>query len=89
MQSVRIDRLEIHLKGIPSVVARSTAAGLGDELLDQLFRQPQSLPRKHAANIDRIDLGTLQAARGASPSDLRKEVAARVVTSLTSRAGER
>jgi hypothetical protein len=84
VQSVRIDRLEIHLKGIPSTVARSAVTGLDNELLDQLSKQPELLQKRHAGTIGRIDLGTMQAARGVSPSDLRRAVATRVAASLTS-----
>ena len=87
MQNVKINRLEIHLKGIPSTVARSAAAGLGNALLDQLLNQPELLQNEHAGTIDRLDLGTMQAARGTSSSDLRRAVATRVAASLTSRAG--
>lgn len=85
MQNVKIDRLEIHLKGIPSTVARSAAAGLGNELLDQLSKQPELLQKRHAGTID---LGTMRAARGTSSSDLRRAIATRVAASLTLRAGE-
>lgn len=84
MQNVKIDRLEIHLKGMPSTVVRSAAAGLGNELLDQLSRRPELLQNKHVGFIDRIELGTMQVARGMSSSDLRRAVASRVAASLTS-----
>jgi hypothetical protein len=80
MQNVKINRLEIHLKGVPSTVARSAAEGLGNELLDQLSKRPELLQDKHAGTID---LGTMQAAQNTSSSDLRSAVATRVVASLT------
>ncbi len=84
MDSVKVDRLEIRVKGVSPEVARSAAAGLGNEMLSRLSER-SGPPREEAAKrVGRIDLGTLEAVRGASSSDLRRAIAARVVGSITS-----
>ena len=84
MKSVKVDRLEIRLKGISTEVARSAAAGLGNEVLSQLSERPGPLPKGPAKTIGRIDLGTLETVRGTGSSDLRRAIAAKVVESITS-----
>ena len=84
MKSVKVDRLEIRLKGISPEVARSSAAGLGNEVLGQLSERPGQLPKGPAKTIGRIDSGTLETAQGTCSSDLRRVIAARVVKSITS-----
>lgn len=82
MDSVKVDRLEIRIKGVPTEVARSAAAGLGNEVLSRLSERPGP-PREEAARrFGRIDLGTLEAVRGASSSDLRRAIAARVAGAI-------
>ena len=80
MESVKVDRLEIRLKGISPEVARSAAAGLGTEVLGQLSKRSGPLRREPARTID---LGTLGTVRGMGSSDLRRAIAARVVRSIT------
>ena len=84
MKSVKVDRLEIRLKGISPEVARSAATGLGNEVLGQLSERPRPLPKGPAKTIGRIDSGTLETAQGTGSSDLRRVIAARVVKSITS-----
>jgi hypothetical protein len=82
MKSVKVDRLEIRLKCISPEVARSAAAGLGNEVLGQLSERPRPLPK--GKTIGRIDLGTIVTVRGRGSSDLRRAIAAKVVESITS-----
>jgi hypothetical protein len=83
MNSVKVDRLEIHLKGVSPEVARSTVAGLGNEVIGQLSEQPGPSRGKPPKTMARIDLGALEAARGASSSDLRRALASRIVKAIT------
>lgn len=81
MDSVEIKRLEIRLRGVSPEVARSAVAGLGNEVLGLLAeRSGEGAARK----VGSIELGRLETARGASPSELRRAIAARVVGSITS-----
>ncbi len=84
MKSVKVDRLEVRLKGISPEVARSAAAGLGNEVLDQLSKRSGPSRKGPAKTVGRIDLGTLEIVRGTGSSDLRRAIAARVVESITS-----
>lgn len=84
MKSVKVDRLEIRLKGVPPEVARSAAAGLGNEVLGQLSGRAGPSRKETAKSIGRIDLGTLETARGTGPSGLRRAIAAEIVESITS-----
>lgn len=84
MKSVKVDRLEIRLKGISPEVARSAATGLGNEALGQLSKRSGPSRKESAKTIGRIDLGTLETVRGTDSSDLRRAIAARVVESITS-----
>ena len=83
MKSVKVDQLEIHLKGVSPEVARSTVAGLGNEVIGQLSEQPGPLRGKSPKVTARIDLGALGTVRGASSSDLRRALASRIVESIT------
>lgn len=84
MKSVKVDRLEIRLKGISPEVARSTAAGLGNEVLGQLSERSGPSRKESAKSISRVDLGTLETVRGAGSSGLRRAIAAEIVKSVTS-----
>lgn len=84
MESVKVDRLEIRLRGTSPEVARSAAAGLGNEVLVQLSRRSGPLRKETARTIGRIDLGTLETLRGKGSSDLRRVIAASIVRSITS-----
>jgi hypothetical protein len=78
MQSVKVDRLEIRLKGASPEVVRSAAAGLGNEVLGQLSKRSGPLGKEPAKTIY---LGTLE---GKGASDLRRTIAARIIESITS-----
>ena len=82
MDSVKVDRLQIRVKGVSPEVARSAAAGLGNEVLSRLSERSGTLREDGARNVGRIDLGTLETVRGANSSDLRRAIAARVVGSI-------
>ncbi len=84
MKSVKVDRLEIHLKGVSSEVARSAVAGLGNEVLGQLSKQSGPTQKKLPKHVERVDVGTLKTARGTSSSELRRAVAIRIARSITS-----
>ena len=84
MKSIKVDRLEIRLKGISPEVARSAAAGLGNEVLGQLSKRSGPSQKGSAKSTGRIDLGTLETARGAGSSGLRRAIAAEIARSIAS-----
>ncbi len=83
--SIKIDRLEIRLRGISPQAARATIAGIGNELMEQLAKQHNLLKGERTAYIEKIDSGTLKNERNTSSSDLRKMVAARIANAIGSR----
>lgn len=82
MDSYKVGRLEIRVKGVPPEVARSAVAGLGSEVLSRLSERPAPSKERVTRRVGRIDLGTLEAARDAGSADLRREIAARVAGSI-------
>ena len=89
MANVRVDRLEIRLKGVSSEFvfseyedARSLARGLAGELLEQLAEQKDLSASKRTVRIDRVDSGTFQTSREQTSSDLQKVIAGNVVRSI-------
>lgn len=83
--SIKIDRLEIRLKGVPPQDARVTFAGIGNELMEQLAKQHNFLKGEHTAYIEKIDSGTMKIERNSNSSNLRRQVAARIANSVGSR----
>ncbi len=84
-QRIKIDRLEIRLRGIAPETARSAVSSLGQNLLDQLS-SPRSLSaRKRAINIARLDPEALQVAAGVKPDELRNAIGERIANSIRSK----
>lgn len=84
MANLKINRLEIRLKGIAPQAARASVANLGRELLAQFEKQQGLLREKRAINIDKIDAGTFQVSKHTSPADLQGQMARRIVESVGS-----
>ena len=85
MKSIEIDRIEIRLKSTSPQVARSLAAGLGNEISKQLTRQPSFLKGKGRVNISNIDAGVVQTSRSRDSSAMRRMIADRIVRSITAK----
>lgn len=88
MANVKIDRLEIRLKGISPQTARSAVTGLDSELLTQLARRQKLLNEYHTMYIDTIDSGTFRSARNSTSSELRRTIACKIVESITAKTQE-
>lgn len=86
MAIVKVDRLEIRLKGISPQVANSLTNGIGNEILKQLAAQRGLLANKRTVKISRIESGTFQTSRGQNPSDLQQTIASSIVQSIASKA---
>lgn len=76
-KDVRIDRLDIRLRGV-SKVSPDSIAGIGSDLLEQLAKKQDILKEKRSDRIEKIDSGTLKVEKDASPSDLHRAVATRI-----------
>ncbi len=86
MKGIKIDRLEIRLRGISPRVARSTVSGLGDELLNNVSKEDGLFSQSGTVNITKIDSGKFQTPWYVSSSDLRKMIANRITESIVSKA---
>lgn len=84
-QSIKIDHLEIRLKGISPDVARSAVDGLGQNLLDQLSSVQGLSLKNRAINIGKTEPSTLHVAAGAKPNELRSAIGERIATSIRSK----
>jgi hypothetical protein len=84
-RSIEIERLEVRLTEISPESAHMVVAGLGHELLQQLASLPNAEYRKGAQRIAEINSGTLNLAKGTSPSALRKAIAKQITGSIHSK----
>lgn len=85
-QNVKIERLEIRLKGVSAERARAAVADLGSELMKQLGNE-QKFGRggdARSISIARVDAGTTGAAGAGemSPAELRRVIARRIAASI-------
>jgi hypothetical protein len=85
MKDIKIDRVEIRLKGISPQMARSSISGLGHELLEKLAEEHTLFKQRRSVNINKIDSGTFQTSGHTGSSDLREMIVNRIVESITSK----
>ena len=85
MKDIKIDRLEIRLRGISPRLVRSTVSGLGDELIKNVSKEEGLFSQSGAFNISKIDSGKFQTPGHVSSSDLRKMIANRITESIVSK----
>lgn len=84
-QKIKIERLEIRLKGVSAERARAITANLGTELMEQLAGQTLGRGRGDGRSIKiaRIDSGTNAAGAGEmSPAELRSLIVRRIAASI-------
>ncbi len=79
---IKIDRLEIRLRGISPQVARTLISGMEDELLRQFVSHRDILKEKRTIHIEKIELGTLKAQGDTRPSELQRTVASKIIGSV-------
>jgi hypothetical protein len=86
-QNIKIERLEIRLKGVSAERARAAVSGLGSELMEQLGAE-QKFGRQsgggRSIKIARIDAGTTGASGASerSPAELRRLIVRRIAASI-------
>ena len=85
-RNIKIERLEIRLKGVSAERARAAVAGLGSDLMEQLGTE-QKFGRAgggRSVNIARIDAGTTGAAGASemSANELRRLIVRRIAASI-------
>ncbi len=79
-RGIGIDRLTVRLRGIPAEAARGVVRELGHDLIGELAQRRTDTPRN--GRIDRLDAGTTEIAPGATTSDLRRAIVARIVAAI-------
>ena len=85
MRGIKIDRLEIRLKGIPPEVVRDSVTGLGNELLMKLSKQDSLSRERRAVRINEIDSGTFRTSGDTNFSELRGMIANKIAESIASK----
>ncbi len=83
MPNIRINRIEVRLRGVSPRLARASAEGLGNEILDQVTRERLFQNEKPGPRISRIDTDALNICMDESPPDLRRMIAGRIVESIS------
>jgi hypothetical protein len=81
-QRVRIERLEIRLKGIAPETARAAVNGLGQNLLAQLSSPNNAVTAKRTVSIQSLEPDVLRVAAGASPHVLRNAIGETIAHSI-------
>lgn len=85
-QNIKIERLEIRLKGISAERARAAVADLGTDLMEQLAGQTFGRSGSgggRSIKIARIDSGASAAGAGEmSPAELRSLIVRRIAASI-------
>jgi hypothetical protein len=83
-RNIKIDRLEIRLKGVGAEVARAAADDLGHEVLGQLAAQQVGLSGRRSVHIGEIDSGSFRQPGQMNSAELRSFIARKVAASIIS-----
>ena len=78
--NIKIDRLQVRLKGVSPQSARNAADGLARELADRLA--PHAM---ESANVGDVNAGTSRIASGTGPTELRTQIATKIASSIASK----
>ena len=81
---IKIDKLNLRLRGISSVVARDLITLLGVELTRHLSNQRDVLNGKRGVNIDNINSGKLEISGDKNAANLRRMTAERIASAIIS-----
>ncbi|MGH7901619.1 MAG: hypothetical protein ACRENZ_07765 [Thermodesulfobacteriota bacterium] len=82
---IKIDRLNLRLRGVSSVVARDLISGLGVELMRRLSDQRDVLKGKRGVKLDNLDTGKLKVNGDKNPTGLRSMTAERIAGAIISK----
>ena len=75
MKTLKIDHLNIRLRGVSPQDARSCSADLGRELLLRLSRQKGLSKQLNGKKIKNINVGVVEITRAVQPTELRRIIA--------------
>ncbi|HEX8180453.1 MAG TPA: hypothetical protein VF525_12980 [Pyrinomonadaceae bacterium] len=84
-ERVRIERLEIRVKGGAQPSAARMAEGLGREVLEQLAAARKQLRGAGRVELERVAAGVLRVERGTTNDELRRQIAQRIAASVSER----
>ncbi|MCP4117239.1 MAG: hypothetical protein GY737_17955 [Desulfobacteraceae bacterium] len=90
MPGIRIDRLEVRLRGVSPELARTLSRELGHGVLEQLVRERLFFNGKPGAGdsrVSRIAPAPLKIKGDETSSDVGQRIAARIVESISTRNG--
>lgn len=79
---VRIERLAVRLRGIPSSLARAAMDGLGRELMEQLAGLPTPPTTDRRLDLPLLDAGTVRVPHLAGTAEVRGAIVQAVVRSI-------
>lgn len=85
MPGIKIDRLEIRLKGVAARKVRPAAEVLGETLLGRIAADPSPLGSTAVAHADRIDAGGLRISGQVDSARLGRMMADQVMEAVLSR----
>jgi hypothetical protein len=87
--NIKIDRLDIRLRGVSQQSARTVADGLARELATQVASRAKSSRGERSGDAVDIDAGTSSVQSSAGPSELRALIAGRIADAIASKLGSR
>lgn len=85
MTVIKIDQLNIKLKGISAELTQDSLRNLGQEILAELIKQPQFGKRNAMIKISTIDSTQVFIPKNTNSSDLRKIMAQNIGKSITTK----
>lgn len=73
---IRIDKLDIRIRGLSPQIARASIDGLGKGLLEEITKKHigNNLNDKNHIKINSIDLGNIKTGKDANPSKIRSTI---------------
>ena len=83
-KEIRINRLEIRLKGTGADAARAAVDDLGHEVMGQLAAQPGMLRGRRLLRVGEIDSGSFRQSGEMTASELRRFIARKIAASIIS-----
>lgn len=88
MKEVKVERLNIRLKGIPYRIINNSVNGLSNELLAQLSKQEGLLKNGGTIRINKIDSGVVKAQGKTNYVDLRGMIVNKIVGAILQKTQE-
>jgi hypothetical protein len=83
--NVRIENLQVNMRGVSPDVARQTAANVGQEVLKELSFHQAYMKNARTTKIENIETGSISITSGVQPDRLRGLIAERVAAAIAAR----